>query len=125
MTQNSQEKDRQTTDKTGAVVTVADDPQKRRYTVSVEGEVVGFAQYADRTTGDGTQRVFYHTEVDEAFGGRGLATILVAGALDDVRTQGKRIVGVCPLVSAFLKKHPEFADITDPVRKDILTWLGV
>jgi predicted GNAT family acetyltransferase len=117
MTQNSPT----TTDKTGAPVTVAPDPENHRYTISVDGEVAGFAAYADRDNA----RVFYHTEVQEAFGGRGLATILVTGALDDVRAQGKRIVGVCPLVSAFLKKHPSYADITDPVTKDILNWLGV
>ena len=116
MTQNSST----ITDKTGAPVIVAPDPDKRRYTISVDGEIVGFAAYADR---DGS-RVFYHTEVQEAFGGRGLATILVSEALDDVRAQGKRIVAVCPLVSAFLKKHPAYADITDPVTKDILNWLG-
>lgn len=121
MTQNSEA----VTDKTGAVVTVAPDPGERRYTVSVEGQVAGFTQYADRTAAGLVQRVFYHTEVDEAFGGRGLATILVKEALDDVRAQGKRIVGVCPLVAAYLKKHPEYSDITDPVTKDILTWLGV
>jgi predicted GNAT family acetyltransferase len=115
MTQNST-----TIDKTGVPVTVAPDPDNRRYTVSVDGEVVGFAAYADRDE----DRVFYHTEVQEAFGGRGLATILVTSALDDVRAQGKRIIAVCPLVSAFLKKHPAYADITDPVTKDILSWLG-
>jgi predicted GNAT family acetyltransferase len=122
MTQNSTI----TTDKTGAPVTVAPDPENHRYTISVEGEVAGFAAYADRGDGEsGTvRRVFYHTEVQEAFGGRGLATILVTAALDDVRAQGMRIVAVCPLVSAFLKKHPAYADITDPVTKDILNWLG-
>lgn len=125
MSENNEVQDGTTTDKTGAAVSVAEDPGKHRYTVSVEGRVAGFAEYADRETGSAIQRVFYHTEVDEAFGGRGLATILVTEALNDVRAQGKRIVGVCPMVAAFLKKHPEYADITDPVRKEILTWLGV
>ncbi|HEY9311079.1 GNAT family N-acetyltransferase [Williamsia sp.] len=112
------------TDKTGAPVTIADDPDHRRYTVSVDGVRAGLAAYADRTDDHGVaQRVFYHTEVDEAFGGRGLATILVNEALDDARARGKKIVGVCPLVAAFLKKHPEYSDATNPVTKQILDWL--
>jgi len=112
-------------DKTGAPVTVTDDPGERRYVVTVDGERAGLASYADRTDKDGVaQRVFYHTEVSEAFGGRGLATILVKEALDDARAQGKKIVGVCPLVAAFLKKHPEYSDATNRVTKEILDWLG-
>lgn len=98
-----------TTDKTGAETTVT--AEEGRYTIAVGGETVGLAEYTDRDH----QRVFTHTEVDPAFGGRGLATILVERALDDARDQGKRIVPACSMVVTVLKKHPEFADITDPV----------
>ncbi|HTZ15141.1 MAG TPA: GNAT family N-acetyltransferase [Mycobacterium sp.] len=106
-----------TTDKTGAqtVVSAADG----KYTIAVEGETVGLAAVADR----GNQRVFYHTEVDERFGGRGLASILVGEALEATRADGKRAVPVCPMVAAFIKKHPEFRDMTDPVTPDILQWV--
>ena len=65
-----------TTDKTGAQVTVS--PEHQKYTIAVDGKTVGFAEFADR----GDQRVFYHTEIDPDFGGRGLATILVKEALE-------------------------------------------
>jgi uncharacterized protein len=106
-----------TTDKTGAqtVVSAADG----KYTIAVEGETVGLAAVADR----GNQRVFYHTEVEERFGGRGLASILVGEALEATRADGKRAVAVCPMVAAFIKKHPEFRDLTDPVTPDILQWV--
>jgi len=67
--------------------------------------------------------VFYHTEVDERFGGRGLANILVEEALEASRVDGKRVVPVCPMVAAFIKNHPEFRDIADPVTPDILRWV--
>lgn len=69
------------------------------------------------------QRVFFHTEVGEAYAGQGLAGRLVQEALTDVRKLGKRIVPVCPYVAKFLKSHEEFADITDPVTPDVLQWL--
>ena len=105
------------TDKTGAEATVS--AAEGKYTIAVAGETVGLAAVADRDY----QRVFYHTEVEERFGGRGLATILVAEALKATRADGKRVVPVCPMVAAFIKKHPEFNDITDKATPAILQWV--
>lgn len=71
----------------------------------------------------GGRRVFFHTEIDDAFAGRGLAAELVRQALTDVRASGKRIVPICPYVASYLKRHDGFADITDPVTPDVLAWL--
>ncbi|BBZ63363.1 GNAT family N-acetyltransferase [Mycolicibacterium monacense] len=98
-----------TTDKTGASTTVK--AEADRFTIGVEGQTVGFAEFTDR---DG-QRVFTHTEVDGEFEGRGLATILVGEALDQTRSAGKRIVPECKLVASYIDKHDEYADIVDPV----------
>ncbi|MEU6370969.1 GNAT family N-acetyltransferase [Streptomyces sp. NPDC046931] len=92
---------------------------RNRYEILVNGKRAGLTAYRDR----GAQRVFYHTEVDEAFAGQGLASRLVQEALTDVRAQGKRIVPVCPYVAKFLQKHEEFTDIVDPVTPEILSWL--
>ncbi|TDC66286.1 GNAT family N-acetyltransferase [Streptomyces hainanensis] len=94
-------------------------PDRHRYEISLAGELAGFAAYRDR----GEQRVFYHTEIDDAFAGHGLASILVTAALNDVRETGKRIVPVCPYVAKYLKKHDEFADLTDPVDREAIRWL--
>ena len=74
------------TDKTGHPVTVTQ--EDGRFTVAVDGKTVGLTAFAAR---DG-QRVFFHTEVDDAFGGRGLATIVIAEALAATRDEGLRIV---------------------------------
>jgi predicted GNAT family acetyltransferase len=106
------------TDKTGAPVTITQEP--RQFTIGLEGNTVGRLDFADR---DG-QRVFYHTEVDEAFGGRGLATVLIAEALSTTRTQGLRIVPVCPTVAAYVKKHhDDFDGAVDLPTPDIMAWL--
>ncbi|MGD1172618.1 GNAT family N-acetyltransferase [Mycobacterium seoulense] len=106
-----------TADKTGAEATVR--LEEGRYTIAVEGKQVGLADFADR----GDQRVFYHTEIDPAYGGRGLATILVEEALNEARSEGKRIVPVCSMIGTVLKKHPEYDDITDAVTPDTLRWV--
>lgn len=95
------------TDKTGAPVTV--DEEAERFTISLEGRVVGLIAIAEH----GQQRVFIHTEVDDAFGGRGLATVLIGEALTRTKAEGLRIVPVCPTVVAYVKQHPEFDDVVD------------
>ena len=106
-----------TTDKTGAETTVS--AADGKYTIAVDGETVGLATVADRDN----QRVFMHTEVDDRFEGRGLATILIDEALQATRADGKHVVATCPMVAAFIRKHPEFSDITDPVTPKILQWV--
>ncbi|MFE3905025.1 GNAT family N-acetyltransferase [Streptomyces sp. NPDC059153] len=85
----------------------------------VDGERTGLTAYRDR----GEQCVFHHTEIDDVAAGQGLASRLVQEALTDVRNSGKRIVPARPWVAKFLKGHEEFADITDPLRPDVLRWL--
>ncbi|MFE6741710.1 GNAT family N-acetyltransferase [Streptomyces tubercidicus] len=102
---------------TAPVVERAD--ARNRYEILVEGKRAGLTAYRDR----GEQRVFHHTEIDDAFAGQGLASRLVREALTDVRKSGKRIVPVCPYVAKFLKRNDEFADITDPVTPDVRRWL--
>ena len=107
-----------TTDKTGAPTTVT--AESDRFTISVEDQKVGFTEFTDR---DG-QRVFTHTEVDDNFEGRGLATILVNAALQATREAGLRIVAVCPMVANYVEKHAELSDVVDPVDRDIKRWLA-
>jgi uncharacterized protein len=95
------------TDKTGAPTTVA--RESDQFTIAVDGQVVGRAEYLDR----GEKRVFTHTEVDNNYEGRGLATILIGEALQQTRDAGLRIKALCPMVVAYLKKHDEYSDIVE------------
>ncbi|MFF7094519.1 GNAT family N-acetyltransferase [Streptomyces rubradiris] len=102
------------------VPTVRHVPERFRYEIEVDGRTAGFTAYRDRGE---QQRVFYHTKIYEAFSGRGLASRLVREALGDVREAGRRVVPVCPYVKAFLEKHEEFADITEPATPDVVRWI--
>lgn len=101
-------------------VTVADAPDNHRFEITTDGELAGFTEYLD-TSLDGTAvRIFFHTEIDEKFGGRGLAGTLVQSALTTSRSTGRKIVPVCPYVKKFVGKHHEFDDIVTPVTRDAL-----
>ncbi|MBW0103846.1 GNAT family N-acetyltransferase [Pseudonocardia sp. KRD291] len=86
-------------------------PDRSRYEIDVDAEPAGFAAYLDR---DG-RRIFFHTVVEERFGGRGLAGKLVAHALADTRGAGLRIVAMCPYVAKYVSTHHEVDDLLDPV----------
>jgi uncharacterized protein len=89
--------------------TVRDNPDASRFeAVDESGVVAGFAayrRYDDRI-------VFTHTEVDDAFEGRGVGSTLVKASLDAVRGEGLRVVAQCPFVKSYIQQHPEYADLT-------------
>jgi predicted GNAT family acetyltransferase len=90
-----------------ASVEVVDDPDRSRYQASIDGTPAGFAAY--RLQGDHV--VFTHTEVDPAFEGKGVGSALARAALDDVRSRGLGVVAMCPFVSAYIRRHPEYGDL--------------
>jgi predicted GNAT family acetyltransferase len=96
---------------TGDQPTVRHASDRHRYEIAVDDEPAGFISYIDHNG----QRIFFHTEIGEHFGGRGLGGTLVAYALADTRTTGLRIVPVCPYVAKYVKSHHEIDDLLDPV----------
>ncbi len=55
--------------------------------------------------------IITHTETPRALRGRGVATDLVEGALQIIRSDGRKVVAGCSFVSDYLRKHPDFADL--------------
>ena len=88
-------------------VVVRENPDDRRYELVLGGDVVGEVRYRSKRD----RIALVHTEVQPAFEGQGLAGRLVAGALDDIRARGLRVVPICPYVRAYLRRHPEYADL--------------
>lgn len=94
-------------DNTGASVTVELDTADpiSSYTVNLaEGPRVGRADFLD-SPGAAAERIFFHTEVDPEFGGRGLAGLLVREALADSIRKNLTVVPVCPLFARHLRTH--------------------
>lgn len=88
-------------------VEIVDAPERCRYELRVDGELVGVADYTDRED----LRIIPHVEVEPAHGGRGMATRLTAWALDDIRARGKTVAPLCPFVASYVHQHPEYADL--------------
>jgi hypothetical protein len=89
--------------------TVVDVPERSRFEVRVDDRVAGFAQY--RMMKDAGLIVFTHTEIDDAFAGRGLGSTLIRSALDTARDRGLAVRPDCPFVRAYVARHPDALDL--------------
>jgi predicted GNAT family acetyltransferase len=86
--------------------TVRDNKSAGRFELDVDGRIA-FANY--RLAGD--RVVITHTETPPALRGRGIASVLVKGALGLIRADGHKVVAGCSFVVDYLDRHPEHADI--------------
>lgn len=85
---------------------IRNNPERGRFELFDRNTVIGKAAYVDH--GD-AERIFYHTVIDEEYGGQGLGNLLAAEALGQTVAAGLKIVPVCPYIAKYLKKHPEYA----------------
>lgn len=99
-----------------AEVAVTQSSDRGRYEITVDHRQAGFIEYVDHNG----QRILYHTEVAEGFGGRGLGSTLIGRALVDTRAAGLRIVAVCPFVENYLASHHDVDDVVEEVTPDAL-----
>ena len=88
-------------------VAVRDRPTEGLYELLLDGTRAGVIHYLP-TRG---AVVLVHTEVAPELEGKGLGGRLVAGALEDIRARGLRLVPVCPFVTSYLRRHPEYGDL--------------
>ncbi len=105
---------------THAEPTVSDVPERSRFEIDVDGGLAGFAQYRMKDAG---LLVFTHTEIDDAFGGRGLGSTLVREALDAARARGLAVRPDCTFVRAYIARHPD--EYLDLVPEELRPRLGL
>jgi predicted GNAT family acetyltransferase len=96
------------------IVEIHDRPKARRYEISVDGVLAGFADY-ERGVG---QITFTHSEMDDAFAGRGLAGLLARKSLDDARAAGEHVLPLCPFYRSWMQRHADYADLVPEERRE-------
>ncbi len=84
----------------------------RRYEAAVDG-ARAHLQYDRR----GKQIVYLHTEVPGALEGRGIGSALARAALEDARAHRLVVAPMCPFVSAYIRRHPEYLPLVDPAHR--------
>jgi len=107
------------TDSVDSEPTVLDVAESSRFEIRVDGRLAGLAQYHMKDPG---LIVFTHTEIDDAYEGRGLGSTLIRAALDTARGRGLGVRPDCPFVRAYIGRHSDYLDLV-PV--DLRARLGL
>ena len=89
------------------MATIVDNAERSRFEIHVDGELAGFTVYRQRP---GIVDLV-HTEIGDAFEGRGLGGQLARGALDQVRASGRQVVATCPFIKGWIAKHEDYQDL--------------
>ncbi|MCU4185893.1 N-acetyltransferase [Acidiferrimicrobium sp. IK] len=89
----------------GSTVQVRDNPEAGCFELSVDGQPAGQAEYQAA----GGTVTMTHTEIYDAYGGRGLGSTLIKAALDALRERGASVIPECPFVRSYLQRHSEYA----------------
>ncbi|MBP7242589.1 GNAT family N-acetyltransferase [Amaricoccus sp.] len=86
-----------------------DGPKKARYIHRAEGAE---AELVLSKVGEG-RAIIEHTEVPDAMRGLGVGQAMVARAVVDARSAGRRLLPLCPFAAAQFRRHPEWEDVLD------------
>ena len=80
---------------------------EQRFELHSDGKLayLSYHQHPDRI-------ILIHTEVPKELEGRGIGGKLAKAALDYARERKLKVVARCPFVAEYIKRHPEYADLT-------------
>ena len=95
-------------------VRVVDNPTELRYEAWVGDELAGVIRY----TLDGDAITMVHTDVEPRFEGEGVGSELVRAALDDTRERNRRLRPLCPFVSEYIRRHPEYDPLVYKIQRN-------
>lgn len=87
--------------------TLIDNREKKQYEFHIDGYTPKI-EYIKSETGE---IYLTHTEVPVALEGKVIGSQLIKKALEDIKTQGLRLVPLCPFVAGYIQKNPEWRSI--------------
>ena len=93
------------------------DNERTTYEIVHEPERDRFAVYVDELEAEldynrlPDKVVVTHTGVPRELEGAGIGGQMAKAALDWARAEGLRVLPICPFVAAYIRRHPEYADL--------------
>jgi len=78
-------------------------PERHRFEIRADdlAAELTYALHGDTLT-------FVHTGVPSEWEGQGIGSKLARAGLDHARANGYKIHSICPFISSYLKRHPEY-----------------
>ena len=79
-----------------------------RFEMNVDGNtaIIEYKEYPGKIA-------LLHTEVPPQLEGKGAATAIIEKTLDYIEKKNFKLIPLCPLLVAYIKRHPEWKRITD------------
>ena len=96
-----------------ADITITNVTDKHRYEAVIGSALAGICEY-NLLKG---AIMFTHTEVMEAYEGKGVGSALARHVLDEARASGLQVIPVCQFIAGWIRKHPEYIDIVQPASR--------
>jgi uncharacterized protein len=93
---------------------VVDVPEENRFELRLDGHRVGHVAYRRRNG----RIVFTHTVVEPSYEGRGFGSVLAAAALRSAEEERLQVVPLCPFISGYIARHPEYERLVAPGYRD-------
>lgn len=90
-------------------IEVKHNPEEKRFEVAL-GDKIAMVEYMM----GGPDIIFTHTEVPPEFEGKGIAGKMAHVALEYAKAEGYKVRALCPFISAYISRHPEYQSITRP-----------
>ena len=85
---------------------LTDNPDRKQFELAVEGHTarIEYMIMADKI-------FLTHTEVPAELEGKGIGSIIVKLALEEVERRGLKLIPLCPFVGKYITRHPEWKRI--------------
>ena len=91
-------------------IQISNQPEQHRYEARIGNELAGYCEYNLLSEAI----MFTHTEVLEAFEGKGVGSALARHVLDEARSDGKHVIPVCQFIAGYIRKHRDYAELVRP-----------
>jgi len=82
-------------------ISVNRNDDSHRYEMTIDGEDAGYVAFEESDT----HIAFTHTEVREAFQGKGVGSHLAGEAIADAVARDLTIIPLCPYMARYLERH--------------------
>lgn len=84
-------------------LSVRNNEPEKRFEIELDGELA-LLEYIRA----GKNITYTHTEVPKAMEGKGIGGKLARYALEFARDNDLKVIPICPFVTAYLRRHPEY-----------------
>lgn len=94
-------------------VAIVHNPAENRFETYIDGKLCKLDYLQN-----GNQLVITHVGVHPSLRGQGIAGKIVEAALKHARENSLRVIPMCSYAAAYLRRHPEHADLTRQTASD-------